>query len=254
MTPQVHSFGSGAPVTLVAPGLAATPGEARIPASGLPGTRVVVTLPGHGDRPAPAPDYWTYSRVAADLAELADRTGATQAIGTSLGAGALLRVLAQRPDRFERIALLLPAALDRPRGTPAMWAFERLADAAEAGDLRELTELVAAELPPGIEVGDHVIARAAALARLAPALRALPEQAPLPDPTALSQVSAPVLVLAGTGDPLHPTEVARAVAAAFRHAELVVLDSPAPLLTHRREVRARLVDFLGASVSTHRSG
>src|SRR5689334_24790339 len=43
-----QSYGSGSPVTLVAHGLGATAGEARIPASGLPGTRVVVTLPSHG--------------------------------------------------------------------------------------------------------------------------------------------------------------------------------------------------------------
>lgn len=46
-----RSFGSGAPVTLVGHGLGATPGEARLPTSGLPGTKVVVTLPSHGDAP-----------------------------------------------------------------------------------------------------------------------------------------------------------------------------------------------------------
>jgi len=49
-----RSYGSGSPVTLVAHGLGATAGEARIPASGLPGTRVVVTLPSHADAPGRA--------------------------------------------------------------------------------------------------------------------------------------------------------------------------------------------------------
>jgi hypothetical protein len=53
-----------------------------------------------------------------------------------------------------------------------------------------------------------------------------------------------VLVIAATGDPLHPVEVAKATAAAFPHGRLEVLPSRTPLVTHRREVRSLLVAFV----------
>lgn len=245
MRRQAH--GSGAPVTLVAPGLGATPGEARIPASGLKGTRVVVTLPSHGDEPDAPADYWSYSRISAELRQVADEVAATRAVGVSLGAGALTALVAEDPDRFDRLALLLPAAMDKPRSTPAMWAFERLADAVDSGDTTALRELVAAEVPAGQDVGDYVERRTAALLRLGPALRAIPEQTPIADTAALSAVQTPVLVVGAIGDPLHPEDVARSAAAAFPAGRLELIDSPAPLLTHRREIRSLLVDFCAFS-------
>ena len=238
-----QGHGSGAPVTLVAPGLGATPGEARIPASGLSGTRVVVTFPSHGDAPDAAADYWTYPTISVDLERVADEVGATRAVGVSMGAGGLTTVLSRRPDRFERVALLLPAALDQPRAMPAMWAFEQLADAVEAGDLDGLRKLVAAEVPAGVAVGEHISSRADALFRLGHALRTLPEQVPVDDVALLQNVHSQVLVIGAVGDPLHPEQVARDVAAALPNGRLELIDSTAPLLTHRREVRSRLVEF-----------
>jgi pimeloyl-ACP methyl ester carboxylesterase len=239
---QAH--GRGTPVTLVAPGLGATPGEARIPASGLPGTRIVVTFPSHGDAPDAPADYWTYPTIAADIERIADEALATRAVGVSMGAGGITALLARRPDRFERVVLMLPAALDKPRATPAMWAFEQLAEAVEAGDGEGLRKLVAAEVPAGVDVGEHVSSRVAALLRLGDALRLLPEQVPAPDASLLAKVAAPVLVVGAVGDPLHPEQIARDVAAALPNGRLEIIDSPAPLLTHRREVRSLLVDFL----------
>lgn len=245
--PRWKAHGSGAPVTLVVHGLGATEGEARIPASGLRGTRVVATLPGHGDAADPPPDYWDYGRVAADVLALADEVSATRAVGVSLGAGALTRLVAEHPDRFERLALLLPATLDRPRGVPAQWSFERLADAVDsagADDGARLRELIAADVPNGADVGDYVAQRAAALMRLGPALRALPEQAVVSDAAVLARVGSDVLVVGATDDPLHPAEAAKDVAAAFPRGRLELFPSAAPMLTHRRELRGLLADFL----------
>ncbi|MEV6604984.1 alpha/beta hydrolase [Kutzneria sp. NPDC051319] len=239
-----QGHGRDLPVTLIAPGLGATPGEARIPASGLSGTRVVVAFPSHGDAADAPAGYWTYPTIGADLERVADEVGATRAVGVSMGAGGLTELLTRRPDRFDRVALLLPAALDKPRATPAMWAFEQLADAVEAGDVNGLRELVAAEVPAGIAVGEHVSSRVDALMRLGDALRTLPEQVPVNDASALQAVRAEVLVIGAVGDPLHPEQVARDVAAALPYGRLELVDSPAPLLTHRREIRSLLVEFL----------
>lgn len=240
-----RALGNGTPVTLVVHGLGATEGEARIPASGLRGTRVVMTLPGHGSAPDAPAGYWNYGSVAADVLAVADEVGATQAVGVSLGAGALTRIAAERPDRFQRLVLLLPAALDRAREPAAARAYERLAAAVAADDGgATLREVLAADIPPGVEVGDHLDQRAHALSRLPEALRDLPEQVPVTDAGALSEVTAEVLVIGATEDPMHPASVAKSTAAAFRDARLELLESQAPMLTHRRVLRALLADFL----------
>ncbi len=223
-----QAYGSGEPTTLIVHGLGATVGEARIPASGLPGTRVVVTLPSHSGA-ADAPDgYWTYPRVAQDLWAVARVVGATRAIGVSLGAGALVSLLATRPDAFERVALLLPATLDQPRPRQTV---DDLVDAVE--------------LPDGVEAGDYLRARTAAFRRLGAAVAALPGQVAVADPSVLGRVTAPVLVVAASGDPLHPEPVAKATASAFPSSTFEVFPSRTPLVTHRRELRALLVDLVG---------
>ncbi|GAB2656341.1 hypothetical protein GCM10027271_13570 [Saccharopolyspora gloriosae] len=244
-----RSYGRGEPITLVAHGLGATPGEARIPASGLPGTRVVLTFAGHGEAADPPAGYWDHGVLAADVLAAADATGATRAVGVSLGTGALTRAVATLPDRFERLALLLPAVVDGAREVSSAWALERLAeavDAAESDGGAALRERVAGEFPPGVDLGEHLDLRVAALRRLGPALHALADRPVLDDAAALSSVRADVLVVTGTDDPLHPVSAARRTAAAIPGARLEVLPSVAPMFTHRRELRALLGDFLGS--------
>ncbi len=214
-----RSFGSGTPVTLVGHGLGATTGEARLPTSGLPGTKVVVTLPSHGDQPDAPEGYWNYRRIAADLRLVARQTNATRAIGVSLTAGALLSLLADEPDAFEKVALLLPAVLDESRG---------LLDREHA--------ILAIGGPP-----EYQAERRQAFSRLDRALTELPGRTAVPDRALLHAVQAPVLVIGATRDPLHPESVARETAAAFPNGRLELVPS---WLTHRAEVRGLLGEFL----------
>ncbi|MET0134515.1 MAG: alpha/beta hydrolase [Kibdelosporangium sp.] len=237
-----QSYGSAGPVTLVVPGLGATPGEARIPASGLPGTRVVLTLPGHGAEPAAPPGYWNYPTIAEDVLRVADEVRAQHAIGVSLGAGVLTRIAALHPDRFAKLALLLPAALDKPRPPDVENELRRLATA----DPDTLRKLVAAPLPAGYALGDYVEARSRALTRLTDALVDLAGRYPVEDRSLLAEVSAPVLVIGAVGDTLHPEDVARETADAFGKGVLELYDSPAPLITHRAQVRSLLSSFIGS--------
>lgn len=229
-----RAYGRGDPVTLVVPGLAATAGEARIPASGLAGTRVVLTLPSHGDEPDAPRSYWQYPVIAEDVLRVADEVKAQAAIGVSLGAGALTRIAAEHPDRFSKLALLLPAVLDQPR-------------TAEVREQLKKTEPedIAKTLPTGYALGDYVEARSKALKRLPEAIEHLANAYPIDDRRALKEVSAEVLVIAATGDPLHPAEIARETAAAFKEARLEIFDSPAPMITHRTRLRALLQELFG---------
>ncbi|MEV0676632.1 alpha/beta hydrolase [Actinosynnema sp. NPDC050436] len=214
-----RSFGSGTPVTLVGHGLGATPGEARLPTSGLPGTKVVVTLPSHGDAPDAPAGYWDYRRIAADLRRVAREVGATRAIGVSLTSGALLSLLADEPDAFERVALLLPAVLDEPRPL-----------------LDRESAVTALGGPP-----EYLAERRRAFARLDGALAELPGRVAVPDRALLAAVRAPVLVVGATRDPLHPEDVAKATAAAFPAGRLELVPS---WLTRRGDVRGWLGHFL----------
>ncbi|MGH3716985.1 MAG: alpha/beta fold hydrolase, partial [Micromonosporaceae bacterium] len=85
--------GSGDPVTVFAHGLAGGIPDTRPLGSGVPGTKVFLHMRGHGGSSPLTPD-WQYADLAGDVAAVADATGATQALGVSLGAGALCRLLA----------------------------------------------------------------------------------------------------------------------------------------------------------------
>lgn len=241
MIARWREYGSGSPVTLVAHGLGATDGEARLPASGLGGTRVVVTFGSHGDADDVPPDYWDYGVLAAELRTVAEKVDARQAVGVSMGAGALLRLASEEPDRFRKLALLQPATLDGQRSPESIRASQRLAAAVASGDRAAVRRIVQAGLPLCCgDVGDYLSRRVDALMRLGDALRILPTRAPVPGPAALAEVEATALVITGVGDPLHSEAVATATAVAFRNSTLHVLASPAPLLTHRPQIRTHL--------------
>jgi pimeloyl-ACP methyl ester carboxylesterase len=241
--------GAGTPVTVVAHGLGASLAETRPLLSGVPGTRVFLQARGHGD--APAPEQPGYAELAADLLAVADTHHATQAVGVSLGAGTLLRLLAAQPDRFARVVLFLPAALDAPRHDHAVRRVAALGAALSAGDREAVLSAVRAELPSDLS-GPAVEAYAAsrtdfllASPALPALLEALPEDPPVRSRTQLAAVTADVLVIAQQDDPLHPAQVARELAAVLPHARLVVFDRPGVLFRDRARLRELVAGHLG---------
>lgn len=250
---HVESSGAGEPVTVLGHGLGGSIAETRPLAGGVPGTRVFLSFRGHQGSavPDPATAGWGIPDLAADLRAVADAAAATRAVGVSMGASALLHLLAATPHRFDRCVLFLPAVLDRPRHDAAV---ERLAETArlvDAGDPGPLAEHLVRELPA--RVGDLPAARAYAQARAASLvgtqvawlLRSLPRQHPLADRSVLAAVSADCLVLAQRDDPLHPVDVAEEIASALPSARLHVFDEPA-LWVDRARLRGLVGDFLSA--------
>jgi 3-oxoadipate enol-lactonase len=243
--------GSGEPVTVFAHGLAAGIAETRPLGSGVPGQKVFFQFRGHGRSDAPE-GPWTYEDLARDLRAVADLASATQAVGVSLGAGALCRLLADSPDRFERVVFFLPAALDSARPGRARERLSALLTALDDGDLGGLADLVALEAPPSVRETpagwafirqrlEHLIHHG-----LAPALVSLADEIPVPDRTALSAVSAKALVIGCHGDELHPASVAQELAAALPDADLHLYDQPDVLWSNRADLRGRISTFLGA--------
>lgn len=209
---------------MVAHGLGASVAETRPLVSGVPGTKVFLEAPGHGRALVGEPGY---QAIADALLDLADVHGATQALGVSLGAGALLRLLAQQPSRFARVVLYLPAALDRT-SQAAVRRAACLEAALQCSDVPAVAGFVRDELPAGVtgaSVEAYVASRTAFLlaSDLVPLLRALPTQRPVPDRAQLRAVDAEVLVVAEEDDPVHPLQVAAEIVGALPRARLEVL-------------------------------
>ena len=235
-------------MTIVAHGLGGSLAETRPLAGGLAGTRVFAAARGHGATPL-GDEPVTYEVLARDLAALADAHGATRALGVSMGAGALLSLLAGAPSRFDRLVLFLPAALDAPRTGAAARRAPALAAALEAGDVDAVTACVAAELPAGLggPAAAYVRARTSFLLAspgVAAVLRALLVQTPVRDRTQLAAVTAEVLVIAQEGDDLHPASVARQLVDVLPRARLVVFDRPGAVFRERARLREEIVGFL----------
>ncbi|MGN6334272.1 MAG: alpha/beta fold hydrolase [Motilibacteraceae bacterium] len=246
---EVRAFGSGAPVTVFAHGVGASIDETRPLASGVPGTRLVLHFRGHG-RSDVGRTPWSYASLAGQLRAVADHGGATRAVGVSMGAAALLRLLVDTPDRFERAVFFLPAVLAAPRADVGMDRMTRMADLVDAGDVDGLADLLVREQPAGVrELPDLVAWVRAQAARLAGtgvsgALRALPTQVPITSAEEVGRIDLPCLVVGQEGDAVHPVEVARELAALLPRAELVVFDEGAALWTARRRLREVVAGFL----------
>ncbi|MEH1169591.1 alpha/beta hydrolase [Micromonospora sp. CPCC 205539] len=241
--------GTGDPVTVFAHGLGNGIATTRPFGSGVTGRKVFFQFRGHGRSDAPD-GPWTYVDLARDLRAIADLGGATRAFGASLGAGALCGLLAESPERFEKLVFFLPAVLDEPRGAHARDRVRELLEAVESGDASAVADVVAQELPAVVRNTPagwaYLRQRLDQLLRdgLAADLATLLEQTPLHDPSALAAVTAPALVIGCAGDDLHPVEVAERLAAALPQATLQVYDRPGVLWTDRADLRERVSSFL----------
>jgi pimeloyl-ACP methyl ester carboxylesterase len=241
------------PATLFLHGLAGSIEDTRPLASGVPGRKVFAHLPGHGC--STGPDPLGYDTLAAAALAVADHEHVTAALGVSLGAATLLRVLSRTPDRFERVVLYLPAVADVPRPAEAVAPHRDLADRLAAADPEGVADALLRTQP--LAVRATPIARDWAERRAKELIadgghpeRWLPLAAAAPlDPQGLKRlrdVEIPVLVIAQEGDPAHPVETARRVASALPTARLTVFDADGALWGHRSELRGLITGFLSA--------
>jgi pimeloyl-ACP methyl ester carboxylesterase len=243
--------GVGDPVTVFAHGLASDITGTRPLGSAVAGRRVFFHFRGHGRSDTP-PGPWSFADLAEDLRAVADLSSATRALGASMGAGALCRLLADTPDRFERVVLYLPAPLDGVRPPLAVHRLERLLTAIESGEAATIAEAVEQELPPPVRntpAGwSYLRQRVEQLQNdgLASELETLWRAPAVADESVLAAVTARVLVIGCVGDEVHPVGVAERLAGLMPHADLHVYHRPAVLWNSRTELRERISAFLNA--------
>lgn len=239
-------LGSGDPVTVLAHGLGGSAAETRPLAARLRGTRVLLEFRGHGASAA-LPGGWHYDLLAHDLGAVADAAGATRALGLSLGSGALLRLLLSRPERFERLAFVLPAAIDDQRADGATLRLQRLGAAIDGGELDTVSALLLEEVPAAARArrGTALLLRRRAAAMLErPSPQPLFADRPVRDVGQLRQVTAAALVVGQEGDPLHRLDVAVDLARALPHGQLLTVPPGGVFWTAPRVVQDALTAHL----------
>ena len=246
---HVEVDGEGEPVTVLAHGLTNTCRELARLTPFVPGTKVRFCFRGHGHSTSPPAGYG-FGDFARDLDAVASAHGATRALGTSLGAGALCRLLATTPDRFERLVFLLPAGLDRPFREKDR--FLRTAELLESKPRDEAVEAILSdperlavyERFPAMREMDLATWDHADLHALAAAIRGVLDDVPIPDRELLRKVEAPALVIARDGDSTHPARVARIIAEVMPNAELLEYPDDVTMYTAIPEIVQRVAALL----------
>ncbi|SMY11723.1 alpha/beta fold hydrolase [Brevibacterium jeotgali] len=252
-TGWISTFGSGDPITLFAHGFSGQIRDTRPFAAGIDGTRALMHLGGHGGRPSPGAG-WGYGTIAAQLSDALAATGATRALGVSMSAGGLARLITSgdpRATALTKVAFVLPAS----------WAgfSPTLSDALD-DSLTRIRRLLADGDRDGLV--DHFLSREPAEVRALEPARAwtrqkvdalvdtdmsdgvgLAAEIAVDQPEAAADFAGDVLVLTQEEDASHPVEIARDYAAAFPRARLEVLAPGSILWRGRTRIRRLLTDF-----------
>ncbi|WP_349829573.1 alpha/beta hydrolase [Brevibacterium litoralis] len=256
----VSIFGSGDPVTLFAHGFSGAIRDTRPFSSGITGTRALVNLGGHGGRPSPGPD-WTYADITPQIArafdDVEEQVGrpVTRALGVSMSAGGLARLVTSRDphaETLQKLVFVLPASW---AGFPAHLAARNRQYTADVrrflstGDRAGMLEYLLAREPAEVAAMPPAVAWARAKVD---ALfdtdmsdgAGLSTQIAVDDPDAAADFAGEVLVLTHEDDAAHPVEIARDYAAAFTRSHLEVLPEGSILWKGRSDVRRILTEFL----------
>ena len=246
---HVEVDGEGEPVTVLAHGLTNSCRELAAFAPMAPGTKVRFCFRGHGHSSTPDRGY-RFADFARDLEAVAATFGATRAVGTSLGAGAICHLLARRPDRFERLVFLLPAALDLPFEHKE--SFLRTAELLETMPKGEAIEAILSEAgrlaryeeAPWLREFDLALWQEMNPVGVARAIREVVDDVAVEDRELLRKVEVPVLIVSREGDLIHPAELGRVLAGLMPGSELIVMSSEEELIASIPMLVEKVAGFL----------
>lgn len=209
---------------------------------------------GHGESEStPDLDGYSWAALAADQLALADALGIDRYIagGASMGCGTALHAAVQMPDRLIGLVLVIPPTAWETRAAQAdLWG--QSAAVIESDGVEPMIEARAAIAPPdpfahdaGYRERSAAATRRWDPARLAHVLRGA-ARADFPARDDIARITAPTLILAWTGDPVHPTATADELSRLLPHAERHDASTSADLATW--------TDRLAAFVSARTAG
>jgi pimeloyl-ACP methyl ester carboxylesterase len=246
----VEVDGEGEPVTVFAHGLTNSCKELAAFTPMAPGTKVRFCFRGHGHSSTPPPGAYRFADFARDLDEVANAYGATRAVGTSLGAGAITNLVAHEPDRFRRLVFLLPAALDVPLDDHR--DLDRTAELLETLPLERAIDAILSDAgraqkyddAPWLRDFDMLLWQDINQVGVARSIREIVRDVAIEDREALRRVTAPTLIICREGDPIHPAELGRVLADIMPTAELILLPGEEELMAAIPQLVGRVSEFL----------
>jgi len=247
---HVEVEGDGEPVTVFAHGLTNSCMELAAFTPMAPGTKVRFCFRGHAHSGTPEPGHYRFADFADDLDTVARAYGATNAVGTSLGQGAITHLLGRDPDRFDKIVFVMPAALDL--GLADHDRFDRVAELLETLPTDEAIQRIVADSKrvaeydekPWLQELDMFLWQDLNRVGVARAIREITRDVAITDRELLRKVAAPTLILCQEGDELHPVELGYLLADLMPNTELIVLGSEDELLARLPELVTRVAGFL----------
>lgn len=211
----------------------------------IPVTVVRYDARGHGEsESSPELGAYSWSELARDQLALADALGigAYVAAGASMGCGTALHAAVLGGGRVRALVLALPpTAWEARAGQAEQW--ELAATVIEKEGVEALIAARAELDPPDPFVGDELRREQLAAAtrawepdRLALVMRGA-TRANLPDRADIARIGVPVLILAWTGDPVHPVSTAEELHSLLPDAELHVVSTRSDLSTWTTRTR-----------------
>lgn len=210
---------------------------------------------GHGHSHGPEDHaLYTWESLGLDMAALIEHAGEEAAIvgGASMGAATALWMAVEQPQRVRALAILMPPPLGGPEyQTPeeknAIAALEMLSMAVQAGGI-EQTIAFARNLPGFASSPEEAETKAEWLRAQNPltlkyAIRGLVQSA-FHHPDDYARISAPAVIVAHEGDPLHPVRAAKLLADKIPGSELIVAPEPGYWVDHPDEFMAEMLRWL----------
>lgn len=186
---------------------------------------------GHGGSTGRAePGDYAWSALADDLFALLDVVSPHEpvdAIGVSMGVGTLLHAVIRRPERFRRLAFVIPPTAWATRPAQAD-GYRQMARLAEERGFDALVRAMAAFAPlPLLQEGGWTVAPPPDIdPAILPAVFRGAAGADFPAPEAVTGITQPVLLAPWVGDPGHPVSTAELLHDLLPQSTLALLDTP----------------------------
>lgn len=171
---------------------------------------------GHGESEStPDPRAYGWDELAADQLALANALGVVRyiAAGASMGCGTALHAAVVAPDRVERLVLVIPPTAWETRAAQS-GEWERVAVIVEEHGVEPVIAARAGQPLPDPLANDPeardrqaAVTRAWDVPRLARVMRGA-TYADLPSRANIARIGVPTMILAWSGDPVHPVSTA----------------------------------------------
>lgn len=199
---------------------------------------------GHGrstGRAVPADYGW--DRLADDLLALLDVVSpdeAVDAFGVSMGVGTLLHAVVKRPERFRRLALVIPPTAWQTRAAQAD-TYRQMATLIEEHGSETLLRTMGSVPPlPILAAGGWTAMLAPDIDdSIAPSVLRGSAETDFPEPDLIADIGHPVLLCPWTDDPAHPVSTSEQLASLLPNSTMQVIRTPDDL----RALGGRLASF-----------